>query len=85
MNAISSAFRTGLVEEDASRGCGWNDVRPRVESMLEKVNNATTLFLGAAASSFIPTSFPAWEKFIEIVYSSLIDEATSEIGRNQLG
>ena len=52
--------------------------------MLGKVESRTTMFLGAAASSFKPTSFPAWDKFIEMVYHSLVENALSDVmeGRN---
>ncbi|KAF2469749.1 uncharacterized protein BDR25DRAFT_356007 [Lindgomyces ingoldianus] len=44
-----------------------------------------TLFLGAAISSFQPTCFPIWDKFIEIVYSSLVDRSTEDVGVDSQG
>ena len=53
--------------------------------MLEVVDNTTTLFLGAAASSAKPTAFPAWDTFIELLYSSLIDVASAELENDRTG
>lgn len=53
--------------------------------MLGKVNGNVTLFMGAAASSFRPTCFPAWDKFIELLYSSAIDQAVSELEGDYTG
>ncbi|OAL26688.1 hypothetical protein AYO22_04041 [Fonsecaea multimorphosa] len=78
-NAISAAFEAGIFEENASQNRGWTNLRPRIESMLEKADNRTTLFVGAAASSFKPTAYPTWGKFIELLYSSLIDVASAEL------
>jgi hypothetical protein len=77
VDAISSAFQSRIIE--GMDGHSWSNVRPRVENMLSKVENRTTLFLGAAVSSFKPTCFPAWEKFIEFVYSALVDSSTENI------
>lgn len=82
VNPISSAFNEGILEENTSQSRGWTNLHPRIESMLEMVDNRTTLFLGAAASSFRPTDFPAWDKFIELLYSSLIDVASAELEEN---
>jgi hypothetical protein len=85
LDIISSAFETGLITEDEAQEPRWSSVRPRVESMLQKVENRTTLFLGAAISTFKPTALPAWGKFIEFIYSSMIDEATADIGTDSQG
>jgi hypothetical protein len=51
----------------------------------QEVDNKTTLFIGAALSSFTPTGFPTWGKFVEIVYCSLVDRATEGIGSDAQG
>jgi hypothetical protein len=79
-NIISSTVASGFVRDDSSRGHGWPEVQPRVERMLEQVDQKVTVFLGAAASSFKPTGFPAWDKFVEFIYTSQIDEAASGLG-----
>lgn len=78
-NIISQAFETGLLKEDNTENLGWTSMQDEVNSMLNKSDNQTTLFLGAAASSFKPTCFPAWDKFIELIYTSQIERAVSEI------
>lgn len=84
-NIILDALETGTIVDDPLHGFGWEAVRPRVERMLDKVNQNVTLFLGAAASSFKPTAFPAWDKFIELVYTSHVDEACQDLGDNSIG
>jgi hypothetical protein len=76
---ISQAFKTGLLKEDDTEGRGWTSMRDEVDSMLNKADNRTTLFLGAAASSFKPTCFPAWDQFIELIYTCQIQQAISEL------
>jgi hypothetical protein len=83
LDIIASAFQTGLIVQDEE--LGWSDVNSRVGSMLKKVDNRTTLFLGAAISTFKPTCLPAWEKFIEFICSFLIDRATDDVGSNSQG
>ncbi|KAH9844872.1 SIR2-like domain-containing protein, partial [Teratosphaeria destructans] len=78
-NIIASSIENGTVQDDDSRGCGWPSVKHRVERMLEQVDYRTTIFIGAAASSFKPTAFPAWNKFVELIYSSSIDQAASDL------
>ncbi|KAM0715007.1 hypothetical protein Q7P37_009472 [Cladosporium fusiforme] len=78
-NPISQAFQSGLLREDDTENLGWTSMGNEVNSMLKRADNRTTLFLGAAISSFKPTCFPAWDKFIELIYTSQIQQAVSEL------
>lgn len=84
-NIISQAFETGLLKDDDQENLGWASMKDEVNSMLEKSENQTTLFLGAAASSFKPTCFPAWDKFIELIYTCQIGQAVSELEGDTTG
>ncbi|KAF2766269.1 hypothetical protein EJ03DRAFT_354095 [Teratosphaeria nubilosa] len=83
-NIIASSIENRTVQDDDSRGCGWPSVRQRVERMLQQVDYRTTIFIGAAASSFKPTAFPAWNKFVQLIYSSSISQAASDLPGDNL-
>ena len=55
----------------------WKNVSPRVELFASRVKGRVTLFLGSAISSFKPAKLPMWNRFIELLWTSLLNKATS--------
>ena len=55
----------------------WKNVSPRVELFASHVKGRVTLFLGSAISTFKPAQLPTWDKFIELLWTSLLNRATS--------
>ncbi|KAE8363803.1 hypothetical protein BDV27DRAFT_158419 [Aspergillus caelatus] len=88
-DVISSAANSGVLtstgQKPSSRNVGyWGDIRPSVQSMWEEVQGRTTLFLGSALSSFKPTCLPAWDKFVELLCTSILDQATTDVSSHDV-
>ncbi len=71
-NVIEAAIETGIV-----RCKDWKNSSPQVELFVSHVKGRVTLFLGSAISSFKPAKLPMWNRFIELLWTSLLSKATS--------
>lgn len=73
-NVIESIIRSGVVH---CKETDWSDAAPMVERLLAQVKQRVVLFLGAAISSLKPAKLPMWDKFIELLWSSMIENAVA--------
>ena len=85
-SAIEAAIKTGIVQCRADPNepeAAWENVSPRVELFSSQVQGRVTLFLGSAVSSFKPAKLPMWNKFIELLWSSLLSKAISSMQESE--
>ncbi|KAK3176297.1 hypothetical protein OEA41_007620 [Lepraria neglecta] len=85
-SAIEAAIKTGIVQCRADPNepeATWENVSPRAELFSSQVQGRVTLFLGSAVSSFKPAKLPIWNKFIELLWSSLLSKAISSMQESE--
>ena len=81
-SVIEAAIETDIVQckaDPEEPEADWENVSPRFELFASRVKGRVTLFLGSAISSFKPAKLPMWNKFIELLWTSLLNKATSTI------
>jgi hypothetical protein len=75
-NVMESIIQAGVVHcEEQS----WIDAAPVIEKLLAQVKQRLVLFLGSAISTFKPAKLPMWDKFIELLCSSMIENAVAPL------